>query len=106
MAVKKDVITRASTGQSPDYFLLGLGDHVLYFEWAGTPGVATPKARKPGTTTWFTIEDQDGDVSIIANRAIVIVGGQEVSVSVDTATSSLAMTFARAASYRTILDGK
>jgi len=108
MAVKKDVINCTTTGQSVDWFLLGMGDHYLYFKWSGSPGAASPKVRKPGTTTWFPIENASSGVaySATANRAIVIPGGQEVSVDLVTATSNLEMTFSRAGIYRQVLDGK
>ncbi len=86
-------ITTTGTGESSSHLSLGPGDHILYFVWAGSAGVATPIVRAQGATAYIDVKGNDNTVvSITTDDAIRVGGGQEYSVDVGTHTSALSVT--------------
>lgn len=84
-------ITTTGTGQAADHIDVGPGDHTIDCTWAGSAGSATLVSRIPGSSTWITVEDAAGDVTITANKSVRVAGNREYSVTVTTHTSALSV---------------
>jgi hypothetical protein len=92
MAATSKIVT-TGTGQAVDHIALGPGRHWLHFQWASGAGSATPKVRNSaGGTTWRTVTDSAGDVTIDSDDSIIVFGNAQYSVDVGTHTSALTVT--------------
>ena len=91
---KTTKIVASETGLSSDWIATGAGDHVIQFRWAGTPGVADLVMRSNGAA-FADVIGCDGKVAVTTNTAVVVAGGSDYSVEVDTATSALTVTAIR-----------
>lgn len=92
-AVNKIVVS--ATGLSSDWLTLGAGDHVIQFRWAGSAGAADLVMRSNNAAFADVIGTDGSKVAVTTNTAVVVVGGSDYSVEVDTATSALTVTAIR-----------
>ena len=94
-AVDKITVAESATGLAADWLTLGAGDHVIQFRWAGSAGAADLVMRSNEAAFADVIGADGSKVAVTTNTAVVVAGGSDYSVEVDTATSALTVTAVR-----------